>query len=200
MFFNETSQLIEPGYLPLETGYYRLSNGQMHVAILTLMHRCKGEMIDWWFGHLADTATLRMWHPDSPVSLEWDENYRPGSYIGASQIVEGEFGGRDTGIRIHYHDPAEFLDISKLADANVSVAVCANVYDLEKVPRGRFIHLVRDTESGCEVRSRFWLFRATEADAMILMKYGLELMHRLAAFLPDLYARENASYKTRAAG
>lgn len=200
MFFNETSQLIEPGYLPLETGYYRLSNGQMHVAILTLMNRCKGEMIDWWFGHLADTDTLRMWHPHSHVSLEWDENYRPGNYIGASQIVEGEFDGRTTGFRVHYHDLAEFLDISKLADANVSTAVCANVYDFEKVPRGRFIHLVRDTESGCEVRSRFWLFRATEADAMTLMKHGLKLMHRLAAFLPDLYARENASYKTRAAG
>jgi hypothetical protein len=164
------------------------------------MHRCKGEMIDWWFGHRADTDTLRMWHPDSHVSLEWDENYRPGNYIGASQIVKGEFGGLMTSVRIHYHDPSEFLDISKLADANVSAAVCANVYDLEKVPRGRFIHLVRDIKSGCEMRSRFWLFRSTEADAMILLKHGLELMHRLAAFLPDLYKRENTRRKSRATG
>jgi len=200
MLFNEANQLIETGYMPLETGYYRLSNGHMHVAILTLMHRCKGKMIDWWFGHLADTDTLRMWHPDSHISLEWDENYRPGHYIGASQILKGEFRGLATGVRIHYHDPSEFLDTSKLADAGVNAVICANVYDLEKVPQGRFIHLVRDTESGCEMRSRFWLFRASEGDAMILMKHGLEFMHRLGVFLPDLYDRENSSYKTRAAG
>jgi len=200
MFFSEASQLLEPGYMPLETGYYRLSNGQLHVAILTSMHRCKGEMIDWWFGHLADTDTFRMWHPDSHISLEWDEHYRPGQYIGASQIVEGEFGGLATGARIHYHDPSEFLDITKLANADVSAAICANVYDLEKVPRGRFIHLVRDTESGCEMRSRFWLFRASEADAMILMKHGMEFMRRLGVFLPDLYDSENANYKTRVTG
>ena len=199
MLFNEANQLIEPGYMPLETGYYRLSNGHMHVAILALLHRCKGKMIDWWFGRLADTDKFRMWLPDSHLSIEWDEHYRPGQYIGSSQILKGEFRGLDTRVRIHYHDPSEFLDTSKLADANVSTAICANVYDLEKVPRSRFIHLVRDTESGCEIRSRFWLFRASESDAMILIKHGLELMHRLAVFLPDLYDRENANTKSRAA-
>jgi hypothetical protein len=200
MLFNEANQLLEPGHMPLETGYYRLSNGQMHVAVLTLMHRCKGEMIDWWFGYLADTDTFRMWHPESHISLEWDEHYRPGHYIGASQIVEGEFGGLVTGLRIHYHDPSEFFDTSKFSDAYVSAAICANVYDLEKVPLGRFIHLVRDTEWGCEVRSRFWLSRASEADALILIKHGLEEMHRLGVFLPDLYDREYRRQKSRAAG
>lgn len=200
MLFNETNQLLEPGYMPLETGYYRLSNGQMHVAVLTLMNRCKGEMIDWWFGYLADTETFRMWHPESHISLEWDEHYRPGHYIGASQIVEGEFGGLVARLRIHYHDPPEFLDTSKFSNANVAAAICANVYDLEKVPLGRFIHLVRDTESGCEVRSRFWLFRASEADAMRLIKHALEEMHRLGVILPDLYHREHASVKNRVAG
>jgi hypothetical protein len=200
VLFNETNQLLEPGYLPLETGYYRLSNGQMHVAVLTLMNRCKGEMIDWWFGYLADTDTFRMWHPKGHISLEWDEHYRPGHYIGASQIVEGEFGGPVTRLRIHYHDPSEFLDISKFSIANVAAAICANVYDLEKVPLSRFIHLVRDTESGCEVRSRFWLFRASEADAITLIKHALEEMHSLGVFLPDLYDREYARHKSRAAG
>ena len=200
MLFSEASQLIEPGYLPLETGYYRLSNGHMHVAILALMPGCKGKMIDWWFGHLADTDTFRLWHPDSHISLEWEEQYRPGQYIGASQIVEGEFGWLATRLRIHYHDPSEFLDASRFSTANISAAICANVYDLEKVPLGRLIYLVRDTGSGCEMRSRFWLFRASEADAIILIRHGLEEMQRLGAFLPDLFERENVSNQSRLTG
>jgi len=68
------------------------------------------------------------------------------------------------------------------------------------VPLGRFIHLARDTESGCEMRNRFWLFQATEADAMGLMRHCLEEMLHLGAFLPDLYENEKPSYKSRAAG
>ena len=113
---------------------------------------------------------------------------------GVVGVAKPEFGGPITRLRIHYHDPAEFLDTSKFADANVAAAICANVYDLEKVPLARFIHLVRDTESGCEVRSRFWLFRASEADAISLTKHALEEMQRLGVFLPDLYDRDDTSH------
>ena len=52
MFFNEADKLLDQEYIPLETGYYRLSNGQIHVAVLNRMSGCKGKMLDWWLGWL----------------------------------------------------------------------------------------------------------------------------------------------------
>jgi len=190
MLFEEANQLLETGYMPLETGYYLLSNGQMHVAVLTRMPGCKGKMVDWWFGYLDGTEKYKMWEPKSHMALEWDEHWRPGNYIGASHIVEGELGGLVNKIRIHFHDPSEFLDISRFEEAGVGTVICANAYDLEKVPQGRIIHFVRDTDFGCEMRSRYWLFHATDIEAMRLMRHCVEEMGHLADFLPGLYQRE----------
>jgi hypothetical protein len=193
MLFEEANQLLEPGYTPLETGYHLLTNGQMHVALLTRMPGCKGKMVDWWFGYLDRSETYQMWEPKSHISLEWDDHWQPGYYIGASHIVEGEFGGLIKKIRIHFHDPSEFLDTSKFEGANVGAAICANAYDLEKVPYGRIIHFVRDTDFGCEMRSRFWLFHATGMEAMRLIQHCMEEMGHLADFLPDLYKRDSSA-------
>lgn len=45
--------------MTLEAGYYRLTNGQMHVAALTRRPRCKGKMVDWWFGYLDGTESTK---------------------------------------------------------------------------------------------------------------------------------------------
>ena len=191
MLFHEANQLLEPGYMALETGYYVLSNGQMHVAVLTRMPGCKGKMVTWWFGYLDGTETYRMWEPKSHLTLEWDEQWQPGSYIGASYIAEGEFGGLVNKMRIHFHDPSECLDTSRFEEAEVGTAIYANAYDLEKVPHGRILHFVRDTDFGCEMRSRFWLFRATESEATRLMHHCIKEMGLLADFLPGLYMQKN---------
>ena len=53
------------------------------------------------------------------------------------------------------------------------------------------IHLVRDTDFGCEMRSRFWLFQASEMEAMGLMQHFISETGLLADFLPGLYEKEN---------
>ena len=50
MNLEDVNQLLEPGYLPMETGFTRLPNNDIYIAVLTRMPRCKGKMIDWWFG------------------------------------------------------------------------------------------------------------------------------------------------------
>jgi hypothetical protein len=155
-------------------------------------------MVDWWFNYLDTTEKYEIWEPKSHISLEWDENWKPGHYIGAAAIVKQDIEGDISSARIHFHDPSEFLDTYLPEGSETATAICANVYDLEKIPLCRFIHFVRDTDFGCEMRSRFWLFKASDLEAMGLMKYCMEEMGRLADILPGLYAREQANRRERA--
>lgn len=200
MLFEEAGQLMEPGYLPLETGYYRLPNGQMHVAVLTRMPGCKGEMVDWWYRYLPDSETYRMWYPESHLGLIWDSQRTSGQYIGSSYIISEKLGSDVLKLRIHFHDPSEFMDTSGFVEAGYGVVICANVYDFEKNPRGRIIQVVRDLSYGCEMRSRFWLFKASEREGGKWMNHYIEQMGNLADFLPGLYRKKIADNKHVAVG
>lgn len=49
---DDLSDLLQPGYLPMENGYARRGDGVWCIAILTdLGHNINGEMFDWWFCH-----------------------------------------------------------------------------------------------------------------------------------------------------
>ena len=190
MLIEEAKILLEPGYSSMETGYYRLPNGDMHVRTLTRMPRSNGKMVDWWFGYIKDTETYRMWHPEHQF-FKWDEKWSPGHYIGASHITHEYLGTELVKMRISFFDPAEIFDTSRFKAANVGAAICANILDSNDVPSGCFIHLLRDTDYGCEMRNRFWMFHAIEATALGLMTHNLLEMGNLADFLPDLYAKHN---------
>jgi hypothetical protein len=191
MLIEEANQLLQPGYMPIETGYYRLQNGHMHVRVLTRMPRCRGKMVDWWFGYLDGTEKYQMWEPKSHMSLKWDEHWKPGHYIGANMFVEEDVGGRLRSIRIQFHEPSDFLDTSQFQEANVGAAICAKSYELDDTPAGMLIHFIRDTDFGCEMRSRFWLYEAPDIAGPGLMIHCLEEMGHLADILPDLYKKEN---------
>jgi hypothetical protein len=104
-------------------------------------------------------------------------------------------------------EPSKYLDVSRFIESGVSTAVCARVGPLEApVWAGHLIHLVRDTDYGCEMRSRFWLgdfdppqiAPTREVRAQLfpdrvgagLHKHCNEEMAYLAQFLPSLYADE----------
>ena len=212
----DANSLLEPGYLPLETGYTRLPNGQMFIAVLTQMPDTKGKMIDWWFGYAGDTQKYKMWHPKSHIKGDWDEHWSPGHYIGASHLAHEYVGEEFMKLRITFHEPSEYLDTSRFTEANVGAVLCARVGFLDKpVDFAHLIHFVRDTEEGCEMRSRFWSgdfkFRNQFVGPMVdrilntrfmrkklvkekigrdLTIHCAEEMNHLAGFLPDLYKRE----------
>lgn len=208
--------LLGPGYLPLETGYTRLPNGQMFIAVLTKMPGCTGRMIEWWFGYAGDTEKYRMWHPDAHVVGEWDEHWRPGQYIGASHLVHEYLGAELSKLRITFHEPSEYLDTSKFSKGNPSAVICGRAGFQDKpLDFAHVVHFVRDTEGGCEMRSRFWSgdirFRlpvigpalsclantpfmrkrlVKEQIGNDLTRHCAEEMNHLAGFLPGLYQQE----------
>lgn len=161
---DQADDLLNPGYLSMETGYTRLPNGQMHVACLTEMPGCTGRMINWWFGWMAHSEHYQLWHPKDHVWTEWEEGY-PGpnndpddaNYVGYAHLVHEYIGGEMNKLRIQFKDPSEYLDASRFEECGVSAAICARAGYLDKpVKFAHLIHFIRDTKDGCEMRSRFW--------------------------------------------
>jgi hypothetical protein len=166
----DVNRLLEPGYLPLETGYTNLPDGTAHVAVLTQFPGTTGEMIDWWFGwHGAETERYKLWHPQAHLFSQM--RYRRTEvtglsdrqrYIGNTSYVDEYVGPFIHRLAIQFHEPRDFgLAEDAFKDAGISTAICARVgFSDRPVDSGYLIHLIRETSEGCEMRSRFWLGEA----------------------------------------
>lgn len=213
MEFERANDLLSPGYLPFESGYTELGDGRRLVAALTRMPGCRAKMVDWWFSWLGGIEWYRLWHPRDHVFSDW-ENRVDGRYIGASHLVHEYLAGDDGPLyklRINFQEPTSFFDPARYKAAKV-MAVCARIGDLEHpVDFGRMTHFVRDTDYGCEMRSRFWLGIIESRDPAVVLsedqiagmrrsnvnaelarrlhQHATEEMGYLAEILPVLYRR-----------
>jgi len=218
----ETNQLLEPGYLPLESGYTRLSNGQIFVATLTKMAGVSGKMIDWWFGwHYMESQRYKLWHPRAHLANRAQRMIGDDSglsdrdkYLANPNYVTEYIGAAVQKLVITFADPSTYFDVSCFDDANVSTAICGTVgLQNSRVNTGILVHLIRETDDGCEMRSRFWLgqieFKGRSPDGILnraassrlvarqvvplelgrnmVVHCAMEMNH-LAGFLADLYA------------
>jgi hypothetical protein len=214
MRFEEANDLLKPGYLPFESGYVEVDDGKWTVAALTRMPGSRAKMVDWWFSWLGGIEWYRLWHPTDHVYSGW-ENRVDGKYIGASHLVHEYLGGRDgplEKLRVSFHEPAETFDAAQYKASN-HFAVCARPGLLEApIDLGRMCHFIRETDYGCEMRSRFWLGDIAHRDPAItipeaqvremrkanltrefarrLHQHAVEEMGYLAEILPVLYRRE----------
>lgn len=211
MQFEDVSELLKPGYLPMESGVLSFDDGTKTVAALTRMPGCKAKMVHWWFGWLGGTDQYKLWHPDDHLYSDW-EGRENGQYIGGSHLVHEYLAGPSGPVfklKIQFQPPAEFLGDPGFEQFD-DVAVAAKIGDLEHpVNFGRMVHFVRNTRFGCEMRSRFFLGHVEardgapeipdeQADAMRakavtddlarrLHQHATEEMGYLAEFLPILY-------------
>jgi hypothetical protein len=123
----DASRLLDPGYTDLESGYRRLDDGQLHVAAWTTMFGCKGRMVEWWFGFLRNTEQYKWWHPRDHVWCEWVGERGTGRFVGGTHRVHEVIGGELQKLRIHFREPAEYLDVSRFEAAGISAIVCGRV-------------------------------------------------------------------------
>jgi hypothetical protein len=217
----EANRLLDQGYLDMETGYSRLDNGMLYVAALTDMPGVTGAMIDWWFSWHDTDKAYTLWHPRDHISAVWQnppDRTKPWAtqYIGnTSQIIE-YIGSNLEHLNVSFKTPDTYFDTSRFEAANIASAVCARGGQrLENVWTAHLIHLMRKTETGTEMRSRFWLGdvdaspkgpvgklltpimntpfmrRRNIPDTLgrDLLLHCAEEMRHLAKILPELYTR-----------
>ena len=201
MELQEADDLLEPGYLPFESGYKDLANGKKLVAALTRMPRCRARMVHWWFGWLGGTDQYKLWHPRDHVFSDW-ANRVGTNYIGASHLVHEYLAGSDGPLyrlRIDFHDPAETFDAARYRTSG-AVAVCARIGEMDApVHHGRMTHFVRDTDYGCEMRSRFWLGVLADRQRGELIPEDVAIGLR-KAHLNDNFARRLHQHATEEMG
>ena len=212
-----------PGYAEGDDGFQsevrRLPNGIYEVSALTEMPGVSAEMVRWWFGDYLQTSEhYQRWHPTAHVWMDW-ENKTAGEYVGASHLVHEYLGDDLSKLRIQFVPPEDILGPVVLADDDV--AVCAKAGLLEQpLNGGKMCHIIRNTEYGAEMRSRFWLgmvakrngnetvasiegivantylarkIGVRQSTALDLTHHAIEEMGSLAEFLPELYASETAT-------
>ncbi|OBB65960.1 DAPG hydrolase family protein [Mycobacterium sp. 852014-50255_SCH5639931] len=222
--FDDAARVADDGYQRTENGYGVLDDGGYQVSVRTDMPGVTPEMWSWWFGwHGCDTRRYKLWHPRAHLHAAWKGQEQDGRddvavglrgaerYVGRWSLISEYIGSTMLNGAIQFVDPAA---MGCPPDSDGAVAICARLGSSEApVDVGWFIHHVRSTPNGSEMRSRFWMggrhievrnvpgvaSRAVrpiasrvlgnaETGARNLMVHCAQEMNHLAAFLPELYA------------
>ena len=196
----------------------RLPDASYLVAVRTPMPGVKAEMVRWWFADFLNTTEhYSWWHPEDHVWMDW-ENKKPGEVIGSSHLVHEYIGSELSKLRIQFIDSSEFFGFNP--NDEDTFVICARVGLLEQeINTAKMCHVVRNTQTGAEMRSRFWLGHVAKRDgnktirsfegfvgnmALVrlflieqqvnpedLKRHAIEEMTYLAELLPSLYESEN---------
>ena len=211
------SATLAPDGDGLGDGVYRLADGRLVVSCLTQMLRVEPVMWDWWFGwHLRSSARYRLWHPQEhliariadPAPADAPLRSR---YEGKVSFVDEHIGPGPVQKLAIAFEPPEAFGLSPQRVAELGTAICARTWLREPgTAVGRLMHLVRRTEGGSEMLSRFWLgdvdtgndllnrFANTrwvrrrllpDRSGLFLLRHCSAEMSHLAQFLPELHAR-----------
>ena len=158
-----------------ESGVRRLRDGTVEVASLVSMPGVTSDMFRWWFSdYLQTTEHYRMWHPEDHVWMGW-EHKTLGKITGSHHLVHEYIGGDLMKLRIQFAWPQEILGYDP-TDEN-TVAICARVGELESsLNIAEMCHVARNTPSGAELRSRFWLGVISDREATGWQNFLLSLL------------------------
>ncbi len=208
--FDSAATLLDEGYQQTENGYGFLRDGGIQASARTDMPGVTPQMWTWWFGwHGSDSRRYKLWHPRAHVSARWSDGGPDGSYVGRTSLIQEYLGSAFTKGAINFVEPARLgIDEASLGDG---IAVCARLGSAElPVDVGWFVHYIRPTADGSEMRSRFWMggrhiavrggnrltdrvIRPVAArqlpDPRDLMVHCAQEMNHLAGFLPAVHAQ-----------
>jgi 2,4-diacetylphloroglucinol hydrolase len=165
---DELNRLLQPGYLPGETGYCALADGTAYAASLTHFPGCTAEMIEWWFWwHSVEAERYMLWFPHSHVyalAQKREVLSAPGlssreRYMGNTHRIREWHGSRRSDIYIRFIEPAEIgFDTERFPKSGIIADACGIVsLQRPRVEIALMVHLCRETSDGFELRSRYWM-------------------------------------------
>ena len=156
-------QMSRPGYLPLETGYGLGAHGTACVACLTDMPGVRPEMWDWWFGwHIKESSRYKLWHPEAHVFTMPSEQRSDhpalsdkARYIGNVSYIDEYIGANLMRLAVRFVAPSTlgFAD----EEEHCTTVVGRGGPSLAPVTALWLIHQMRRTDTGSELRSRFYV-------------------------------------------
>ena len=137
-----------------DTEVRRLPDASYLVAVRTPMPGVKADMVRWWFADFLNTTEhYSWWHPEDHVWMDW-ENKKPGEVIGSSHLVHEYIGSELSKLRIQFINSSEFFGFDP--NNEDTFVICARVGLLEEeINTAKMCHVVRNTQTGAEMRSRF---------------------------------------------
>lgn len=162
--FDDAASIVDEGYQQTENGYGILGDGSMQVSVRTDMPGVTPAMWAWWFGwHGSDPRRYKLWHPRAHLSARWkdgDQDSGAGRrgaqrYVGRWSMISEYIGSTKLGAAIQFVEPAA---MGLPDDSDDTVSICARLGSADApVDAGWFVHQVRSTPGGSEMRSRFWM-------------------------------------------
>lgn len=167
------ARLLDPGPLPVETGYCAFPDGSAYVASRVPFPGCTGEMLAWWFWwHAVEPERYSLWYPHNHVSagpVDRSILLRPGlsheeRYVGTTHLVDEFIGPERLELEISFVRPSALgLDESRFATAGIVGHACARVaLRRSRIEAVTMVHLARETDEGFELRSHYWLGHAAK--------------------------------------
>lgn len=157
------TRMSRPGYDPVETGWFETPDKRLHVSVLTDMPGVRAEMWDWWFGwHSSESARYKLWHPTAHIFTTVGED-RSGNreltdrqrYIGNVSYVDEYLGSEVSQLTVRFFDPRS-LGFAEPTGGNTVITARVGL-STAPIAFGWLVHQLRSTDSGCEMRSRFFI-------------------------------------------
>ena len=204
----DLNKLFDPGYLPVECGFCNLPDGGGTLANLTDMPGVTPEMFDWWFAwHGVEPMRYKIWNhedhyrcltrnPEKALDKSLSMKER---YWDTVHDVQEDVGLGLEHITINFRNPADIgFDPEKLAEFKGTIVCSGNDHDPVIM-----CHFLRPTETGCELRTRFWFgysvingrpqkvlpegFQFPLIPVRALLGHNIKEFTHLASVLPQLY-------------
>ena len=170
------SDLLDPGYQKVETGWCNMPNGSGYIAVHNRMLGVTTEMLDWWFWwHSMADMRYGIWYPPGHYGISISKKSRARLSDPAVPANEKIYGRTDhvvedvgTGaedIYISFCAPEEMgFDMSRFHAPNVAAVYGGFGFDQARDAKPSDIrapaimcHFIREIDGGVEFRSRFWM-------------------------------------------
>ncbi len=170
--FSRREELLHSETSDLETGYARLPDGMLYLAVRHELPGVSCEMINWWFAWHGTDERYQLWHPKDHKRACWkepgpdDDPNEPYAFVGHTSLVEESLnGGPVLPLVIRFRNPEDFFPpgawrrfTESRSSASRPFAVCARSGPKNPpIEAGHLVHLITDTPEGCVMRSRFWM-------------------------------------------